>query len=120
PAVAASGPRSRTVRAYDLDRQGLQHYREKKYEEAQKDFKAAVAMKPGDPVLLNNLGYIYYVMNRYDDSLNYLMKTLEMDPRRKEAHGNLAEVYMKLGRPQEARKEWEQYLALYPNAPKAE
>ena len=118
--VAPARGRSKVVRAYDLDRQGLQHYREKQYELAERDFKAAVALKPGDPVLLNNLGFIYYAMNRYDDALKYLQMTLAADPRRKEAHGNIAELYLKLGRNAEAKQHYEEYLALYPTSPKAE
>jgi len=77
-------------------------------------------LKPGDPVLLNNLGFLYYVMGRNDDALTYLEKTLALDPKRKEAHGNIAELYLKLGRREEARKHYETYLALYPGSPKAE
>ncbi|HUK19781.1 MAG TPA: polysaccharide deacetylase family protein [Bryobacteraceae bacterium] len=117
--TAPARPKSRSAQAYDLDRQGQQLYREKKYDEAVEKFKAAVDLKPNDPVLLNNLGFLYYVMGRYDDALAYLQKTLAIDPKRKEAHGNLAELYYKMGRKPEAKVEYEQYLALYPNSPKA-
>lgn len=112
-------PKSKSAQAYEMDRQGQQLYREKKYAEAEEKFKAAVELKPNDPVLLNNLGFLYYVMGRYDDALTYLEKTLAIDPKRKEAHGNIAEVYYKLGRRAEAKEHYEQYLALYPASPKA-
>jgi Flp pilus assembly protein TadD len=70
-------------------------------------------------VLLNNLGFIYYVMGRYDDSLGYLQKTLAADPKRKEAHQNIADLLMKMGRRDEARQHYQQYLTLYPASPKA-
>jgi len=117
--AAPARPKSKSAQAYDLDRQGQQLYREKKYAEAVEKFKGAVDLKPNDPVLLNNLGFLYYVMGRYDDALVYLQKTLAIDPKRKEAHGNLAELYYKMGRKPEAKVEYEQYLALYPNSPKA-
>jgi peptidoglycan/xylan/chitin deacetylase (PgdA/CDA1 family)/tetratricopeptide (TPR) repeat protein len=107
-------------KAYDLDRQGQQLYREKKYAEAEQKFKAALELKPNDPVLLNNLGFLYYAMGRYDDALTYLRKTLAIDPKRKEAHGNIAELYYKMGRKAEAKSESEKYLALYPNSPRAD
>jgi len=112
--AAASKPK-----AYELDRQGQQLYREKKYTEAEQRFKAAVEMKPNDPVLLNNLGFLYYAMGRYSDAVTYLQKTLAIDPKRKEAHGNIAEVYYRMGRKADAKTESEQYLALYPNSPQA-
>jgi len=105
--------------AYELDREGQQFYREKKYDLALNAFQEAVRLKPNDPVLLNNLGFIYYKMDRYDDALGWLEKTLAADPKRKEAHGNIAELYLKLGRKGEAKAHYEQYLALWPNSPKA-
>ena len=77
-------------------------------------------MKPGDAVLLNNLGYLYTACGKYDEAVKYFEKTLAVDPARKEAHGNLADAYMKLGRPQDAKAHYQQYLALWPTSPKAE
>jgi len=116
----AAPARSAAVRAYDLDRQGQAFYREKKYDEAVKKCLAAVALRPNDPLLLNNLGFIYYQMGRYDDSLTYLQKTLDIDPHRKEAHLNIADLFKKLGRNAEAKQHYEQFLALYPSSSRAE
>ena len=112
--------KSKAARAYDLDRAGLQLYREKQYAAAEEKFQAAVDLKPGDPVLMNNLGYIYYVMGRYDDALPWLEKTLALDPKRKEAHENIAELFLKMGRKGDAREHVEQYIALAPKTAKAE
>jgi len=114
-----ASPKSAAARAYELDRQGQQFYREKKYDQALAAFQQAVQLKPNDPVLLNNLGFIYSKMDRYDDALTWLQKTLEADPKRKEAHGNIAELYLKMGKRAEAKEHYEQYLALWPNSPKA-
>jgi tetratricopeptide (TPR) repeat protein len=113
-------PRSVAARAYDLDRQGQQFYREQKYDDAVKKCLEAVNLKPGDALLLNNLGFIYYQMGRYDDSLTYLQKTLAIDPHRKEAHLNIADLFMKLGRRAEARQHYREFLALSPNSTRAE
>ena len=121
-AAAATPPRGqpKTLRAYDLDRQGQELYREKKYDQALEKFKAAVEMKPGDPVLLNNLGFIYFAMERYPDALVWLQKTLALDPRRKEAHLNLGDTLVKLGRNSEAKQHYQQFLELYPASKRAE
>ncbi|MGD0500896.1 MAG: polysaccharide deacetylase family protein [Bryobacteraceae bacterium] len=116
---APAEPKTKSARAYDLDRQGLQLYREKRYDLAVVKFQAAVDLKPNDPVLMNNLGFIDYVLGRYDAALVWLEKTLAADPKRKEAHGNIAELYLKLGRKEDAKRHFEQYLALYPNSPQA-
>jgi peptidoglycan/xylan/chitin deacetylase (PgdA/CDA1 family)/TolA-binding protein len=117
---APPAAKSKSAQAFALDREGQQLYREKKYDQAVQKFQKALELKPSDPVLLNNLGFVYYVMGRYDDALSYLEKTLAADPKRKEAHGNIADVYRKMGRRDEAKKEYEQYLALYPTSPRAE
>jgi peptidoglycan/xylan/chitin deacetylase (PgdA/CDA1 family)/TolA-binding protein len=117
--VASPAARPKPVRAYELDRQGQQLYREKKYDEAAAKFQAAVQLKPGDPVLLNNLGFIYYAMGRYADAVQYLQKTLSVDPKRKEAHENLADTFVKLGRKSDAKQEYEQFLALHPTSSRA-
>jgi peptidoglycan/xylan/chitin deacetylase (PgdA/CDA1 family)/tetratricopeptide (TPR) repeat protein len=113
-------PKPKALRAYDLDRQGQQLYREKKYDEALAKLQAAVALKPGDPVLLNNLGFLYYATGRYDDALSYLQKTLAVDPKRKEAHENIADTLMKLGRRDEAKQHYQQFLALHPTSSRAD
>ena len=77
-------------------------------------------LKPRDAVLLNNLGFIYFRMGRYDDALVWLQKTLAVDPRRKEAHENIADVYMKLGRTAEARQHYQQFLELHPASPRSD
>jgi peptidoglycan/xylan/chitin deacetylase (PgdA/CDA1 family)/Flp pilus assembly protein TadD len=116
PAAAASSPKAR---AYDLDRTARGLYREKKYDEAAKALEQAVALKPNDAVLLNNLGFIYFEMGRYNDAVSFLEKTLTLDPNRKEAHGNLAYADLKLGRRAEAKTHFERYLELYPTSPTA-
>jgi len=124
PAVPAAAPpariKTKANQAYDLDKQGLQLYREKKYDDALPKFQTAVALKPGDPVLLNNLSFLYYVMGRYGDAVTNLLKTLAIDPKRKEAHENLGDAYLKLGKRPEAKAEYEQFLALNPTSSRAD
>jgi len=117
--VPVANPNRGGARPYDLDRQARDLFRSKKYDEAVQKSQQAVALKPNDPILLNNLGFLYYAAGRYDEALPYLEKTLQIDPKRKEAHGNIAELYLKLGRKEEAKQHFEEYLRLYPNSPKA-
>jgi peptidoglycan/xylan/chitin deacetylase (PgdA/CDA1 family)/tetratricopeptide (TPR) repeat protein len=118
--VAAAIVRKPLTPAYDLDRQGLELYRQKKYDEALQKFQSAVALRPGDPVILNNLGFLYYSVGRYDDAVTNLQKTLALDPKRKEAHENLADTYLKMGRRADAKSEYEQFLALNPSTVRAD
>ena len=120
PPPAQPKGKTKANQAYDLDKQGLQLYREKKYDDALAKFQAAVALKPGDPVLLNNLSFLYYSVGRYNEAVDNLQKTLQIDPKRKEAHENLGDAYLKLGRKAEAKQEYEQFLALSPTSSRAE
>jgi tetratricopeptide (TPR) repeat protein len=54
---------------FDLDRLARQLYREKKYDDAAHALERAASLKPADPVLLNNLGFMYYEMGRYNDAV---------------------------------------------------
>jgi len=120
PAPASRGPAPAGSKAYELDRQARDLFRAKKYDEALQLSQKAIALKPNDPILNNNLGFLYYSAGKYNEALPYLEKTLQLDPKRKEAHGNIAELYMKLGRKADARQHYEEYLRLYPTSPKAE
>ena len=117
---SADVPRSTAARAYDLDRQGQQFYRQQKYDEALKKMQEAVSLRPNDALLLNNLGYVYYAAGRYDESMTYLLKTLAVDPHRKEAHLNIGDLFMKLGKPAEAKPHYEEFLKLMPNYSRAD
>src|SRR5208283_3293078 len=120
PEAAPPTARKQLTPAYELDREGLQLYRQKKYDDALQKFQAAVALRPTDPVILNNLAFLYYTVGRYDDAVTNLQKTLALDPKRKEAHENLADTYLKMGRREDAKKEYQQFLALNPSNSRAE
>jgi tetratricopeptide (TPR) repeat protein len=58
-------------------------------------------------------------MGRNDDALSYLEKTIALDPHRKEAHENIGDLYLKMGRRDEAKKHYEKFLELFPTSPRA-
>ena len=51
---------------------------------------------------------------------SWLRKTLEIDPERREAHGNIAELLNKMGRKQEAKQHYQEFLTLHPTSSRAE
>jgi peptidoglycan/xylan/chitin deacetylase (PgdA/CDA1 family)/Flp pilus assembly protein TadD len=120
PAAAAVVVKKTPSPAYELDRQGLDLYRGKKYQEALQKFQAAAALRPNDPVIMNNLGFLYYTVGQFDDAVTNLQKTLALDPKRKEAHENLADTYLKMHRNADAKKEFEQFLTLNPAGGRAD
>ena len=100
---------------------GQELYREKKYDEALAKFRAAVDLKPGDPVSAeNNLGFLYDATGQYADALSYLQKTLAVDPKRKEAHENIADTLMKSWPAGRGEQHYQEFLTLHPTSSRAE
>jgi Flp pilus assembly protein TadD len=72
------------------------------YEQAAVHYKAALESKPDNPILLNNLGYSLYLSGRLDEAKQYFERAVAIDPGFKRARYNLALVYTKKERFQEA------------------
>jgi peptidoglycan/xylan/chitin deacetylase (PgdA/CDA1 family)/uncharacterized caspase-like protein len=114
---AKQPPKTKAAQAQEHHNLGLKYYREKKYDEAIKEFEQAVKLDPKNPTIVNNLGFTLYKFEKYEESVVWLRKALEIDPQRVVAYGNLADAYMKLGKTTEARQYYEKYLEMAPNSP---
>lgn len=94
-------------KAYALQLSGQTRNAVAGYERALQDF-------PTSDVVLNNLGYAYLQLGRYDRALEYLNRAIETDPRNAEAQLNLGLTYYGLGRYANAVSAWEQAVSLNP------
>lgn len=112
PAPNAVLPRTA---AQHIDR-GVVLFRERRYDDAQKEFLEAARLSPSNALAANNVGYTYAKMERHDEAVKWFSKTLELDPRRAIAHANLGDSYLALSRTADARHEFETYLELQPSA----
>jgi adenylate cyclase len=65
-------------------------------------------------IYLNNIGYTYFLLGRYEEATAALKKCLSLTPNLGIAHVNLAVVYAEAGRKEEARAEAAEILRLYP------
>jgi len=76
-----------------------------RYEEAYSLIKAALKQKPGDPFILDSMGWIEYRMGNYSVAEDYLRTALAKrnDP---EIAYHLVEVLLAAGKTREARKAW--------------
>lgn len=59
---------------------GIVFLRLKKYDEAVKHLKKAIAMNPGDYTSHNNLGFLYCELNNFKDGLSHLHKAVQLNP----------------------------------------
>ncbi len=93
---------------------GSSLFKERKYDEALKEFLAAARVNPSSPLAANNVGYMYHKTGQYDTAAEWFEKTIALDPQRAIAYGNLGDAYFNLNRKTEARKAFLKYLELAP------
>ena len=94
--------------AYSLSERGIQLSR------ALKMSLKAVKAEPENSSYLDTLGWIYFMMGKYDEAQKWISKSLEIE----ESYDVLdhqAEIYLKLGKKEEALKAWEMALKKNPN-----
>ncbi len=80
---------------------------QKFYSEASQDFEKAVQLGLTDPATLNYLGISYSRTDRLELAMKSYRRALAADPKFAQAHLNLALVYHRLGRENDARREYD-------------
>jgi peptidoglycan/xylan/chitin deacetylase (PgdA/CDA1 family)/TolA-binding protein len=100
--------------AAQLNDRGTQAFREKRYQDALKDFEESARLNPQSALFANNVGFAYYKLGRMDDAVRWFEKTLAIDPQRAVANVNLGDAFLALDRRADARKAYERYLELQP------
>ena len=85
-------------------------------EEAYRLIKRAYLLNPGDPAIIDSMGWVLFVMGKAEEALPYLQKAMAIlpDP---EIAAHLGEVQWFLGERQEALQTWQRGLAQSPNHP---
>jgi Flp pilus assembly protein TadD len=71
--------------------------KQSKYEDAERAFRKAVDLDPGNADALGNLGAVYSVMGKKDDAFKYTSTANEKNPRNPNWWMNLAEIYCTRG-----------------------
>ena len=84
---------------------GIDFYKQGKYDEAGKEFKKAIELKPNDVYALYGLGNTYYCKAKYDDAVKIYTKAININPDYAKVHYSLSLAYSKLGMTREAEKQ---------------
>jgi hypothetical protein len=84
---------------------GIDFYKQGKYDQAGKEFKQAIELKPNDVYALYGLGNTYYCKAKYDDAVKIYTKAIQINPDYAKVHYSLSLAYSKLGMTREAEKQ---------------
>ncbi|MBI4030918.1 MAG: tetratricopeptide repeat protein [Proteobacteria bacterium] len=76
-------------------------------EESLKLIERAVTLRPADGYITDSLGWVYYMMGRYEESIPHLEKAVELLPYDPTLNDHLGDAYWRVGRKMEARFQWE-------------
>ncbi|WP_394841968.1 tetratricopeptide repeat protein [Pendulispora brunnea] len=76
-------------------------------DEAIRDFKVAIGLRPDEGAYSNNLGVAFYVRGRYEEAEAALQEGLRHDPFSRRMRNNLGFVYGKLRQFDRAKREFE-------------
>ena len=87
PSLAAA----QDVQAY-VDR-GIENSQKGRYDQALKDFNAALQLKPRDPTLITYRGVVYYAKGQTDLAMKDFNQALEIDPKFGRAHYQIGMIY---------------------------
>lgn len=85
---------------------GLAHDRRGQHKQAQEFYERALSVAPQNARVLNNLGHSLYLDDRYNESLLRLKTAARLAPANTEVAGNLALVYGRLGKYDDAFKQF--------------
>jgi tetratricopeptide (TPR) repeat protein len=90
-----------------------------RYEEAYSLISTALKQKPGDPFILDSMGWVEYRLGNLEEAEKYLRKALAKrnDP---EIAAHLSEVLFVAGKKREARKVWQKAIKDFPDNEKLE
>lgn len=81
-------------------------------DEAFELLQKAHLLAPQDGAITDSLGWAYYKQGDYATAMTYLVVATEQDPESPEIYDHLGDAFAKLGRMEDARREWQRALDL--------
>lgn len=69
--------------------------------------KKAVSLRPSDGYIVDSLGWVYFMLGRYEEALPYLERAAELLSYDPVINDHLGDAYWQTGRHMEARFQWE-------------
>ena len=94
---------------------GVEHYQAGRFLQAEQQFAASLALLPGRPSTLTNLGAARLKLGRVEEGLAVLQEALAQEPDNAEALGHCGTALAELGRHAEALQAFDRALAIDPH-----
>ena len=94
---------------------GLSYVNIKKFDKARECYEKANEMRPGNYIVLNNIGDIYFKQRNFHFALDYFERTIKVNPGYTLGWYNVGITSKKLGEYYKAIYNWSKALALNPN-----
>jgi predicted TPR repeat methyltransferase len=89
-----------------------------RFEEAEQEYRQALALDPERPDALNNYAVLCKGLGRYEEAEHSLLRAIALAPNFADARNNLAGLYFRLGRLDEALEQAREALAHAPRDPR--
>jgi len=100
---------------YALYLKGLLYHMDGDYENAVKNYKAALRIKPAMLIAKSNLGAVYIGLGRLDEAMDETRAVIKTDPDDVESHNNLGTIYQRKGDTAYALREFNLALDINPS-----
>jgi len=94
---------------------GITYTRQRRFEQAERQFRHMLSVDPNSPTTYNNLGSLFLSANRNRDAIDAFSRALRLDPDLANAHNGLGVAYARDGDRTRAVAEWKKALALRPD-----
>lgn len=93
--------------------QGDVHYEAGKYEDAIKEYTAAIELEGDNPLYYENRGWSYYKLGNYDKALPEFNKAIQIDSGYTNAYEGRAWVYYEQGKKEDAKLNFNEVAGMY-------
>lgn len=103
-----NSPKAHIDYAYYLETEG------KKYEEAIKEYDAALKLRPGDYLAANNKAHLLFELGNYGEAVKIFLQLAKKNPNRSDVYSNVAMCYHKMKRYDYAYQFYSRALELNP------
>jgi len=89
-------------------------YNKGMWEEAKKEFLAAINLEPDNPIYYSDFAYVLFLRGEFEHSIHWWQEHKKLDPRNKRTYLSLADGFIKLNRFDDALLELRDLITIYP------